>query len=180
MAAGGFDRIRSPYGADGADQLQQVINVTLSATATFTDARERREVAMRALALETTISYVASGVVKAVSPVWLKGEAFAGIIGTQAYGDKRLFALVTKYPLVGRIISWGTIVAEVGFPLVFILPKPAARAYLGLMAAFHLGIGQFMGLNRFVLAFGATHPALLYVIDQRSLSAADRKSLTMN
>jgi hypothetical protein len=34
------------------------------------------------------------------------------------------------------------------------------------MTLFHLGIGQFMGLNRFVLAFGATHPALLYVFAQ--------------
>ncbi|MFJ8468305.1 hypothetical protein [Streptomyces swartbergensis] len=25
----------------------------------------------------------------------------------------------------------------------------------------HLGMGQFMGRNRLVLAFGATHPALL-------------------
>ncbi|MFE6742209.1 hypothetical protein [Streptomyces tubercidicus] len=40
------------------------------------------------------------------------------------------------------------------------------------MTLFHLGIGQLMGLNRFVPAFGATHPALLYVLRQNGKRAA--------
>ncbi|GGT54439.1 hypothetical protein GCM10010271_67890 [Streptomyces kurssanovii] len=167
-AVGALDRLRSVYGGDGADQLQQVINLTLASTATFKDPEEGLEVAMRALAIEAAIAYFASGVVKLVSPVWLKGEAFGAIIGTQTYGDKRLYSLVTKHPVLGKLVSWGTVLAEVGFPLVFVLPKPLARAYVGMMGSFHVGIGQFMGLNRFVLAFGATHPALLHVIEQRS------------
>ncbi|MEV5480708.1 MULTISPECIES: hypothetical protein [Streptomyces] len=171
---GAAGRLRSPFGGDGADQLQQVINIVLASTGTFQDNEKARDVAMRALALETTISYVASGVVKLVSPVWLSGEAFSGVIRTHNYGDKRVYELVHKYPMLGKLITWGTVAAEVGFPLVFVLPKPAAKAYLGSMTLFHLGIGQFMGLNRFVLAFGATHPALLYVFaqqEQRALSA---------
>ncbi|CAM5273712.1 hypothetical protein [Streptomyces fumanus] len=173
---GAAGRVRSPFGGDGADQLQQVINVVLAATGTFKDGEQARDVAMRALALETTISYVASGVVKLVSPVWLSGEAFTGVIRTHNYGDQRVYRLVHRYPLLGRLVTWGTIAAEVSFPLVFVLPKPAARAYLGSMTLFHLGIGQFMGLNRFVLAFGATHPALLYVFarnEQRPGPAAE-------
>jgi hypothetical protein len=169
-------RMRTPYGGDGADQLQQVLNVVLAATATFQDSGKGRDVAMRALALETTISYLASGVVKLVSPVWLKGDAFNGVIRTRSYGDPRVFALVQKYPLLGKVVSWGTIAVEVGFPLVYVLPKPVARAYLGSMTLFHLGIGQFMGLNRFVLAFGATHPAILYVITERDTRRAVAKA----
>ncbi|CAM5621183.1 hypothetical protein SALBM311S_10785 [Streptomyces alboniger] len=41
-----------PYGV--------VINVVLASTGTFKDGEKSRDVAMRALALETTISYVAS------------------------------------------------------------------------------------------------------------------------
>ncbi|MEU9118592.1 hypothetical protein AB0C96_01805 [Streptomyces sp. NPDC048506] len=171
-ATGAISRLRTPFGGDGADHLQQVINVVLASTATFKDGEKARDVAMRALALETTISYVASGVVKLVSPVWLSGEAFSGVIRTQNYGDPRIFKLVDKYPLVGKLVTWGTVAVEVGFPLVFVLPKPAAKAWLGSMTAFHLGIGQFMGLNRFVLAFGATHPALLYVFAEQEKRAA--------
>jgi hypothetical protein len=163
---GAAGRLRSPFGGDGADQLQQVINVVLASTGTFKDGEKARDVAMRALALETTISYVASGLVKLVSPVWLSGEAFTGVIRTHNYGDQRVYRLVHRYPTVGKLVTWGTIAAEISFPLVFVLPKPAAKAYLGSMTLFHLGIGQFMGLNRFVLAFGATHPALLYVFAQ--------------
>ncbi|WP_370420624.1 hypothetical protein AB8O64_20955 [Streptomyces sp. QH1-20] len=165
--AGSANRLRTPFGGDGADQLQQVLNVVLASTATFQDPGKGRDVAMRALAIETTISYLASGVVKAVSPVWLKGDAFTGVIRTRNYGDQRVFELVERYPLLGKLVSWATVAVECGFPLVFVLPKPLARAYLGSMTLFHIGIGQFMGLNRFVLAFGATHPAVLYVIDQR-------------
>ncbi|MFC7814423.1 MULTISPECIES: hypothetical protein [unclassified Streptomyces] len=168
---GAAGRLRSPYGGDGADQLQQVINVVLASTGTFMDGEKARDVAMRALALETTISYVASGVVKLVSPVWLSGEAFNGVIRTHNYGDQRVYRLVHRYPVVGKLVTWGTIAAEVSFPLVFVLPKPAAKAFLGSMTLFHLGIGQFMGLNRFVLAFGATHPALLYVFAQQEKGA---------
>lgn len=169
-----LDRIRTPFGGDGADELQNVINVTLASTALFTNREQARDVAMRALALETTISYVASGLVKLISPVWLKGEAFSGIIRTTNYGDQRLFALVSKYPVLGKLVSWATIAVEVGFPLVFVLPKPASKAYVGVMFGFHLGIGQFMGLNRFVAAFSATHPALLYVIGQRGQRSLSR------
>jgi hypothetical protein len=122
---------------------------------------------MRTLALETSLSYVASGMVKAVSPVWLKGEAVGGIMRTRSYGDPRAHRLVTRFPVISTALSWGTIAAECGFPLIYLLPKPAARGYLAIMTGFHLGIGAFMGLNRFFLAFGATHPAIHYVLSQR-------------
>jgi hypothetical protein len=174
----GTQRRWSPLGGDGADEMQNVINVVLAATALIDDRDKGVDLAMRALALETTMAYVASGVVKAVSPVWLKGDAFAGIIRTRNYGDQRIHRVVAKYPALSKAVSWGTIAAELGFPLVFVLPRPAARAYLAAMAGFHLGIGQFMGLNRFVLAFCATHPAVDYVLDQRATArAARRKAL---
>lgn len=195
--AGAANRARNPFGGDGADQLQQVLNVVHCATSWLHDpdterrgngdadaaaSREAgsasfaRDIAMRVLALETTLSYVASGGVKAVSPVWLKGDAFAGVIRTRNYGDEKVFRLIERYPLVGKAVSWGTIAVELGFPLVYVLPAPLARAYLGSMTLFHLGIGQFMGLNRFVVAFGATHPAVLHVIDERAVRRTARRS----
>ncbi|MGW7261719.1 hypothetical protein [Streptomyces sp. NPDC054834] len=175
---GAAGRLQSPFGGDGADQLQQVINVVLASTGTFQDTEKGRDVAMRALALETTISYVASGVVKLVSPVWLSGEAFSGVVRTHNYGHPGIYRLVHRHPLLGKVVTWGTVAAEIGFPLVFVLPKPAAKAYLGSMTLFHLAIGQVMGLNRFVLAFGATHPAILYTLTRREAGAAAEKHPT--
>ncbi|MEV0041570.1 hypothetical protein [Streptomyces sp. NPDC050804] len=156
-----------PFGRDGADQLQQVINITMASTGLVRDREQADDLAMRTLALETSLSYVASGVVKAVSPVWLQGDAVAGVMRTKSYGDPRAHELITRYPVISKALSWGTIAIECGFPLIYVLPRPAARAYLATMLAFHLGIGEFMGLNRFVLAFGATHPAIHYVLSQR-------------
>jgi hypothetical protein len=156
-----------PFGRDGADQLQQVINITMASTGLIRDREQADDLAMRTLALETSLSYVASGLVKAVSPVWLRGTAVAGVMRTKNYGDPRAHRLITRYPALSTTLSWGTIAIECGFPLIYVLPKPAARAYLATMTAFHLGIGEFMGLNRFVLAFGATHPAIHYVLSQR-------------
>lgn len=165
-----FHRFRTPFGGDGADQMQQVINGVLASTALIKNRERGNDLAMRALALETTIAYAASGVVKAVSPVWLKGDAFAGVIRTKNYGDERVFRVVARYPAASTAVSWATIAAEVCFPLVYVLPLPVARAYLASMSAFHVGIGQFMGLNRFLTAFGATHPAINYVLTQRRSS----------
>ncbi|MGW1995223.1 hypothetical protein [Embleya sp. NPDC001921] len=162
-----------PFGRDGADQLQQVINVTMASTGLIKDLEQADDLAMRTLALETSLSYVASGVVKAVSPVWLKGDAVAGVMRTKSYGDPRAHRLITRYPAISTALSWGTIAIECGFPLIYALPKPAARAYLATMLAFHVGIGEFMGLNRFVLAFGATHPAIHYVLSQRRRESSD-------
>jgi hypothetical protein len=160
-------RFRTPFGGDGADQMQHAINTVLASTALIRNRERGDDLAMRALALETTIAYTASGLVKAVSPVWLKGDAFAGVIRTKNYGDARVFRLVNRHPELSKAVSWATIAAETCFPLVYVLPLPAARAYLASMSAFHVGIGQFMGLNRFLLAFGATHPAVHYVLERR-------------
>ncbi|MEU4896056.1 hypothetical protein AB0B12_25300 [Streptomyces sp. NPDC044780] len=170
-----------PYGRDGADQLQLVINATMASTGLIRDRERADDLAMRTLALETSLSYLSSGVVKAVSPVWLKGDAVAGVIRTKNYGDPRAHKLLTRYPVVSKALCWGTIAIECGFPLIYVLPKPAARAYLGTMTAFHLGIGAFMGLNRFVLAFGATHPAIHYVLSQRrrELAATPRPAAAL-
>lgn len=166
-ALGAAQRLRNPLGGDGADQLQQIVNLTLAITGLIEDEDKSRDIAMRTLAIETTISYTASGLVKLVSPVWLKGEAVSGVMRTRNYGDPRVFRLLHKHPGLAKAVSWGTVAAETAFPVVFLLPRPLARAYLGSMVAFHVGIGQFMGLNRFVWAFGATHPAIWYVISQR-------------
>ncbi|NUT45828.1 MAG: hypothetical protein HOV94_00715 [Saccharothrix sp.] len=163
------------FGGDGADDMQQVVNVVLASTALVRDRGKGTDLAMRALTLETTLAYVASGLVKAVSPVWLKGDAVAGVMRTKAYGDPRVSRLLTKYPALSKAVSWGTIASELGFPLVFVLPRPAARLYLLSMAAFHAGIGQFMGLNRFLVAFGATHPAVDYVLARRAAARAGER-----
>ncbi|WP_439673442.1 hypothetical protein [Embleya sp. MST-111070] len=161
-----------PFGRDGADQLQMVINVTMASTGLIANRARADDLAMRTLALETTISYVSSGLVKLVSPVWLKGEAVAGVIRTKNYGDPRAHKVLSRYPTLAKALCWGTIAIECGFPLIYVLPKPAARVYLGTMTAFHIGIGEFMGLNRFVLAFGATHPAIHYVLTRRRCELA--------
>nr|PPQ62208.1 hypothetical protein C5F59_06345 [Streptomyces sp. QL37] len=170
-----------PFGRDGADQLQHVINVTMASTGLIRDLEKADDLAMRTLALETSLSYVASGVVKAVSPIWLKGDAVAGVMRTRNYGHPGAHQVINRYPAISKALSWGTIAIECGFPLIYVLPKPAARAYLATMSAFHLGIGQFVGLNRFVLAFGATHPAIHYVLSQRrrELTAATRATATL-
>ncbi|MEU3657401.1 hypothetical protein AB0E67_32420 [Streptomyces sp. NPDC032161] len=170
-----------PFGRDGADQLQQVINVTMASTGLIREREQADDLAMRTLALEASLSYVASGLVKAVSPVWLKGDAVAGVLRTKNYGDPRAHRFLTRYPAISKALCWGTIAIECGFPLVYVLPKPAARAYLATMTSFHLGIGEFMGLNRFVLAFGATHPAIHYVLSQRrrELAATSRPTAAL-
>lgn len=160
---------RNPYGGDGADQMSDVISGYRVLTAAVPDTAVGDDLFLRAVNAQVAHSYVVSGLAKLVSSTWRSGEAVEMVLKTQLYGSSPTAELIRNRPSLGRAVSWLTIVWETAFPFVYVLRTRHAKAALGFVKLFHLGIAVTMGLPRFFWAFSSSHAAVEYVLARRSI-----------
>ncbi len=154
--------LRHVFGRDGSDQMLVIVFSGLSAY--FVVAERFRIYALLFVALEVTLSYVVAGYAKFVSPVWRRGDAIIGVLGTRCYGVPRKFRVVASHylPSISKAMCWSVILFECAFPLLWFAPKPIAILLLFSGVIFHAGVAVLMGLNVFFWAFLATYPAVLF------------------
>ena len=155
--------VRNGYGTDGTDHMNMLTHAALAASKLFPNDHIARQACAWFIAGQSCLSYAAAGAAKVVSPFWRDGTAMSGVFRTQTYGTRWVGELMKKYPVLAKAGGWSVILGELAFPLVLVAPKPVARALLATGTAFHLGNAAFMGLNRFVWAFGATYPSVIQV-----------------
>jgi hypothetical protein len=151
---------RSAYGCDGSDHMDEVIVVGLAAAFLFAPDR-LAWLGIVFICAQSLLSYAASGIAKLVSPMWRRGTAVPAILGTTSYGTDRARFVLASVPGLGRVLSVGTIVLECAVPLVLLLPTPMMTAILLAAAAMHIAIAVVMGLNKFLLSWLATYPAIV-------------------
>ena len=124
--------------------------------------------AMLYIAAQAILSYFIAGVVKVVNPDWRNGEALRAFVARRDVAAP----LVVQRLLEGRparvAASWLVMGFELAFPLALASP-PLAFALVGIAAAFHLGNVVTFGLNRFLMAWAASWPA---VVAAASLAAS--------
>lgn len=155
-------QLRNPSGSDGADQMNGLVCAALAVSAAFPDDERVKEACTWFIAAQSTLSYAAAGLAKAVSPMWRDGTAMTGVFRTRTYGDARVYRLLKRYPALAKGAGWGVVAGETLFPLVWVAPRRTALALLGTGASFHVGNALFMGLNRFLWAFGGTYPSVAH------------------
>jgi hypothetical protein len=170
VASNKLSEIRTPYGRDGADQMAAVILSYRLATALIPDRDVADDVFLRAVNLQTCVSYLASGAAKAISSTWLSGEALGMVLQTNSYGQSFAARQLLKQPRLMRLLTWATIGWESAFPVVYALTPRRADQALVLVKLFHLGVALTMGLPRFFWGFSASHHSVVYVIQKRCLS----------
>ena len=110
------------------------------------------------IAAQLTLSYVISGVAKAIGPRWRDGTGLRGVVSTYSYGSPFASRVLEGAPFLSLALSWLIIAWESSFALAWFLPKEGVFLFLALGVLFHLGNAVFMGLNNFVFAFIATYP----------------------
>jgi len=152
---------RNGAGDDGSDQMNSVLLAGLLCWALAPGTRIAA-MGLWFVALQACLAYAASGISKAVSPMWRSGGAVFHVMNTVSYGSRPVALLLKDRPALHRALSWAVIVMESAFPLVLFVPAPYAWAFLAWGASFHLFCAMVMGLNSFFWAFVATYPALLY------------------
>jgi hypothetical protein len=151
---------RGLFGSDGSDQMEHVLVAGLVATFLLEPAGYGW-IGIGFIAVQSLLSYAASGFAKLASPVWRGGRAVPFILGTSTYGIPSVNRLFLKRPWVGTAASRGVIALECLFPFVLLMPQSGMFALLGLGAAMHLSIAVVMGLNNFLSAWLATYPAIV-------------------
>lgn len=155
--------IRTPYGLDGAHQMNIVLLLALSIASISGLSSRLSEVCWWFVAGELTVSYLIAGGTKIISPVWRKSYALNAIFATRTYGHQTIYHLLTQYAAVSKALCWLTLFFELGFPLAFLsLPLGAGFCLVGVV--FHLFNAVFMGLNTFLFFFAAAYPAMLYCV----------------
>jgi pimeloyl-ACP methyl ester carboxylesterase len=158
------------YGSDGSDQASLLVQAAATVARSSRDPRVV-DAALWFLALQSTLNYAASGWVKMVSPTWRSGRALPGVMRTVTYGHQGAWRTATRFPRSARTVGHAVLAMECLFPAVFGTGGRLTPAFVGSAAAFHAANGGLMGLGRFVGAFSAMHPALLYATDPRRRAA---------
>lgn len=153
---------RHHYGTDGTDQ----VSFQVQSAATLARIGERRpqlvDAALSYLAAQAVLSYTTSGWVKLAGNTWRSGEALAGVMRTQTYGDPAAWRFFRRHPHVARVLGAGTLALECLFPVVYLARGALAPPVIGAATVFHLANARLMGLGRFVWAFGSLYPAVIY------------------
>ena len=115
------------------------------------------------IAAQSVLSYFLAGVAKLRTANWRRGLALQTLL--RSNGPYTLFAptrnLADSKTLCAGL-SWMIIFFEIAFPLVLILPWEGKLVLLSAGLLFHITNAVVLGLNRFVWAWTATYPALLY------------------
>ncbi|SET23865.1 hypothetical protein [Stigmatella erecta] len=121
--------------------------------------------ALRVLQFHLCLVYLSTGVEKALGQQWQDGEALWKALMQPLYGQFD-FAWMASVPLLTKLVTWSTLVIEIGYPL-FVWPRQTRLLWVALTLGLHLGIGLLMGLWLFsgimaVLTFSVFGFAPLY------------------
>lgn len=114
------------------------------------------------VAVQLLLSYTIAGVVKLVRPVWRAGAALPAFMAIASYGVPAPLQRALSRPWLARLLSWGVIGFECAMPAALVDVR-VCGALLAAAFAFHLGTVLAFGLNRFLWAWSAAYPALIWL-----------------
>ncbi len=153
-------RFRGTYNG-GSDYMSVVVLCALSAAWLSAGSPTLVKASLAYACVQLVLSYFIAGVVKLVRAPWRSGAALSTLVQPEHYGTPRWVARALHAPAASRPLSWLLLAFECGFPLALTGPTLALGAMtLGL--AFHIANFVVFGLNRFVFAWLAAYPSLLF------------------
>lgn len=140
----------------GSDQLKVVVLSGLTVAAVHPALVP---LGLAYIAAQVVLSYFVAGVVKVVVPMWRSGDALHRLTVLPRYAVSPQAA---RWLVRGaRPLAWGVMLLELLCPLVFVGPQ-AALVVLAGTALFHVVNAAALGLNRFLWAWIAAYPAVLW------------------
>ncbi len=152
-------RFDGPYNG-GSDRMSLLVLYCLS-LAHWLPARAA-ELALGYLAVQVTLSYFISGRVKIVNPDWRRGQALADVFAFSAYPVSSALRGLAAHTKLLWVASWAVILLELLFPFA-LFSQTSLIIALCLTFTFHLANAALFGLNRFVWAWLAAYPSLIWL-----------------
>jgi Vitamin K-dependent gamma-carboxylase len=147
----------------GSDSMSMVVLTAGSVAAISGHAVWADKLALYYIAVQVTLSYVVAGLAKLQHADWRDGRALQHFVAAGAYGVPESLGRARWLRNQGlcRLLAWGVIGFECLFPCAWLGPR-ACLIMLALGLTFHAVNAFVFGLNRFVFAWAAAYPALLY------------------
>lgn len=156
-------RYQGPYNG-GSDRLGLLILYCLSLSHWLPEGIGQ-ELPFGYLGMQVILSYLISGQVKITNPEWRSGRALQDVFLFSAYPVSKALRRLADYPRLLWVASWAIMLFEVLFPLSLWSPGTLVFA-LCLAALFHLANAVLFGLNRFLWAWLASYPSILWLQDR--------------
>jgi Vitamin K-dependent gamma-carboxylase len=145
----------------GSDYMSVVVLLGASGAACFAGSPRVVKACLAYVCVQLVFSYFIAGVVKLARPSWRSGSGLGRLLGSNRYGTPAWLARLSVRPALGRVASWAVLAFECSFPLALLGPR-VALAFLSFGFIFHVGNVLAFGLNRFLFAWLAAYPALLF------------------
>ncbi|WP_164721114.1 hypothetical protein [Streptomyces sp. W1SF4] len=160
--------------SDGSEQLLFQVQAA-SALASLAGGGPRvTDACLWYIAAQSTLAYTVAGYSKLAGAEWRSGEALPGVLRTETYGDRKAFELVRTHPRTACTAGTAVVLGECGFGLLYFLGRGRyAPVFVSAGTVFHLVNARAMGLGRFLFAFVATYPAILYTARRVSARSGD-------
>lgn len=146
----------------GSDSMSLVILGSLTfglAAAPYTEMAPR--IAILYIGVQSLLSYFIGGLAKIRHPKWRTGEMMAALLMRAGYYTPNWVHRWAQSGPLMFVASWMILIFECTFPAVLLHPA-LTLVYLGFAIVFHVVNGFVFGLNRFLFAWIASYPALIY------------------
>lgn len=152
-------RFQGPYNG-GSDTMSILVLLCLW-LANLAPSPMWQEIALGYLALQLTLSYFQSGLVKIENAEWRSGKALREVFALTAYPVSESLRSLANRPQLLLNVSRAVILGELLFPLT-LLHSITLTIALVFAGVFHLANAVLFGLNRFVWSWLAAYPIILW------------------
>lgn len=143
----------------GSDIMTFHVLLAVTLARLFPSAEFMAQIALGYLALQLVLSYFISGLVKVRKKSWREGSALKNIVTAQFYDVPHS---IRSKNISWKHLGWATMLFELLFPLALV-NTTVAVIMITIALIFHLGNFVVLGLNRFVFAWLAAYPALIWL-----------------
>ncbi|MFM2417847.1 MAG: hypothetical protein RL385_2570 [Pseudomonadota bacterium] len=114
------------------------------------------------IAVQSLASYTIAGIVKVKEASWRNGSAVASFLNHPHYGAPAWVKGLVQNRQTALLLSWSVMLFECLMPCCLLSPA-LAMVGVGVAFGFHAGTVLAFGLNRFLWAWAATYPAILWL-----------------
>lgn len=145
----------------GSDYMTMTVLMGLTFSSVDNTNSNTIKLGLYCIAFQCTFSYFIAGFVKLKNQGWRSGLALKSFLLHSNYLVPRQMKILSKSELIIKISTWAIILWEITFPIIWLIPKITIPALI-VAFGFHLGNYFTFGLNRFVFAWLACYPAIIF------------------
>ena len=150
----------------GSDFMTVVVRIGVLVARSGAETSRGLTLGLAYVGFQSIASYWVAGISKISSKYWRSGAALRAFLAE--YGGSVGEGWVLS-PRVSKVLTGLILAFECSFPLA-LLNSRICLFYLGIGFCFHFSNSILLGLNRFILPWFATYPALLFLSQFRPWS----------